>query len=342
MSYIGSKPANKPITSADIEDSIIVAADLAANSVDSSELVDGGIDTSHLSADAVTAAKLADDAVVTANIVDLNVTTAKIAADAITGAKIADDAIGAEHIDDNAIGLAALASGTDGNIISYDASGNPVAVATGNSGQLLTSAGAGAPPTFTTVSGFSVTSITGATDLAANTVPATGDTFIINDTSASALRELTYANLRGASFYANNNAEQTIGNATNTTLNYALERWDSHSYYDGSYRFVIGDSGMAGRYIFIWGGGLSESGGYSHDAYCNVSCIYQNTSSTEQRRGTFNATYGHGEGTYLHASIMFDMDTSNDKVLCEINHGHTEREWRAVHAQFGGFKIGGV
>ena len=151
MGYIGSKPANKPITSADIEDSIIVAADLAANSVDSSELVDGGIDTSHLSADAVTAAKLADDAVVTANIVDLNVTTAKIAADAITGAKIADDAIGAEHIDDNAIGLAAMAGGTDGNIISYDASGNPVAIATGSDGEVLTSAGAGQPPAFEAV-----------------------------------------------------------------------------------------------------------------------------------------------------------------------------------------------
>jgi|TARA_R110002110_G_scaffold127499_1_gene306485 hypothetical protein len=41
-----------------------------------------------------------------------------------------------------------MAPGTDGNIISYDASGNPVAVATGSAGQVLTSAGAGAPPTF--------------------------------------------------------------------------------------------------------------------------------------------------------------------------------------------------
>ena len=55
-------------------------------------------------------------------------------------------------IADNAITLAKMAGGTDGNIISYDASGDPVAVATGNSGQVLTSAGAGAPPTFTTIS----------------------------------------------------------------------------------------------------------------------------------------------------------------------------------------------
>jgi hypothetical protein len=53
-------------------------------------------------------------------------------------------------VPDNAITLAKMASGTDGNIISYDASGNPVAVATGSAAQVLTSAGAGAPPTFAT------------------------------------------------------------------------------------------------------------------------------------------------------------------------------------------------
>jgi hypothetical protein len=57
-------------------------------------------------------------------------------------------AIASGYIADNAITLAKMASGTDGNIISYDASGNPVAVATGTDGQVLTSAGAGAPPAF--------------------------------------------------------------------------------------------------------------------------------------------------------------------------------------------------
>ena len=46
------------------------------------------------------------------------------------------------------ISLPKLTDGTDGNLISYDASGNPVAVATGSDGQVLTSAGAGAPPAF--------------------------------------------------------------------------------------------------------------------------------------------------------------------------------------------------
>jgi hypothetical protein len=57
----------------------------------------------------------------------------------------------ADMVADNAITLAKMASGTDGNIISYDASGNPVAVATGSDGQVLTSAGAGAQPAFETL-----------------------------------------------------------------------------------------------------------------------------------------------------------------------------------------------
>ena len=70
----------------------------------------------------------------------------------INASQLVDASIATGKIADNAITLAKMASGTDGNIISYDASGNPVAVATGNDGQVLTSAGAGAPPVFETLS----------------------------------------------------------------------------------------------------------------------------------------------------------------------------------------------
>jgi len=98
------------------------------NTVTSAKIVDGTIVADDLATNAITTVKITDSNVTTAKIADLNVTTGKLADDAVT--------------------LAKMASGTDGNIISYDASGNPVAVATGNAGQLLTSAGAGAPPTF--------------------------------------------------------------------------------------------------------------------------------------------------------------------------------------------------
>tara|TARA_R100000951_G_scaffold77736_1_gene65614 strand:- start:204 stop:935 length:732 start_codon:yes stop_codon:yes gene_type:complete len=66
---------------------------------------------------------------------------------------MAIDKITTPAVTDDSVTLAKMAPGTDGNIISYDASGNPVAVATGSAGQVLTSAGAGAPPTFATAAG---------------------------------------------------------------------------------------------------------------------------------------------------------------------------------------------
>jgi hypothetical protein len=62
-----------------------------------------------------------------------------------------DAAIAGSKLADNAVGLAQMASGTDGQIITYDASGNPVAVGPGTDGQVLTSTGAGSPPAFETL-----------------------------------------------------------------------------------------------------------------------------------------------------------------------------------------------
>jgi len=53
----------------------------------------------------------------------------------------------------NAVGLAEMAGGTDGNLITYDASGDPAYVTTGTSGQILTSGGTGVAPTFQTAAG---------------------------------------------------------------------------------------------------------------------------------------------------------------------------------------------
>ena len=51
---------------------------------------------------------------------------------------------------DNSVTLAKMAGGTDGNLITYDASGDPAYVTTGTSGQVLTSGGTGVAPTFQT------------------------------------------------------------------------------------------------------------------------------------------------------------------------------------------------
>ena len=91
---------------------------------------------------------------------------------------VADNAITQAKMADNAIGLAELAGGTDGNLITFDASGDPAFVTTGNDGQVLTSAGAGSPPTFAALSGLGKTL---QIVYAETTAASTGTTVMVND-----------------------------------------------------------------------------------------------------------------------------------------------------------------
>ena len=99
-----------------------------------------------------------------------------------------------------------------------------------------------------------VTSITGHT---AETSIADGDTILIHDASASALRKMTKANfvsgIGGANtpaFQAYMNGNQTISNTTYTKLEMDAEVFDTDSKYDtGNYRFT---PTVAGTY-WVWG-----------------------------------------------------------------------------------------
>jgi len=78
-------------------------------------------------------------------------TSADIQDGVITAADLGANSVDSSELVDNSVTLAKMAGGTDGNIISYDASGDPTAIATGDDGQVLTSAGAGQPPAFEAV-----------------------------------------------------------------------------------------------------------------------------------------------------------------------------------------------
>ena len=64
--------------------------------------------------------------------------------------QIASGVLSNAAVADNAITLAKMAHGTDGELITYDATGAPANVAVGTSGQVLTSGGVGVAPTFQT------------------------------------------------------------------------------------------------------------------------------------------------------------------------------------------------
>jgi len=94
------------------------------------------------------------------------VKTTGIADDAVTEAKVANDAIG----------ITEMKAGTDGHVITYDASGNPTTVGPGTDGQVLTSTGAGSPPAFETINIPSGTTINNQGDNRVITSTATTDT----------------------------------------------------------------------------------------------------------------------------------------------------------------------
>ena len=99
---------------------------------------------------------------------------------------VSDNTVATAKIQDDAVTLAKMAAGTDGNIISYDASGNPVAIATGSDGQVLTSTGAGSPPAFEAAAGGSYNLI--------KTLTASSDsTLSLVDGTASVVFDNTYA-----------------------------------------------------------------------------------------------------------------------------------------------------
>lgn len=67
---------------------------------------------------------------------------------ALTTGDLADDIVTEAKMANDSIGLAELKAGTDGELITWDASGNPAAVGAGTSGHYLKSQGAGSVPVF--------------------------------------------------------------------------------------------------------------------------------------------------------------------------------------------------
>jgi len=98
-----------------------------------------------------------------------------------------------------------MAGGTDGQIITYDASGDPVAVGPGTDGQVLTSTGAGSPPAFEALPA-------GVTDVKFLAQP------------SGLLSNVT-------------------GNGTNYSVVFATERFDTGSDFDGTSTFTAPETG---------------------------------------------------------------------------------------------------
>ena len=129
-------------------------------------------------------------------------------------------------VTDDSVTLAKMAPGTDGNLITYDASGNPAAVATGSAGQILTSAGAGAPPTFAAAAGGKILQVVhfqrnGTTSISSGSFVTTNITKAITPSASNSkilvlVNGVFSMNVSRATVFSGVSLRRTIGGTTST------------------------------------------------------------------------------------------------------------------------------
>ena len=162
----------------------------------------------------------------------------------ISAGGLPDNSVQTADIADDQITLAKMAGGTDGQIITYDASGNPVAVGPGSDGQVLTSTGAGSPPAFEAAPAGALVfvgeqTLSGSTDTTINVE----DTALFDGTYDQVLLRITdhHPNTDESMFIARGK----YGGSYQTTSHYI---YNSMIFYEDSYAYMSAGSAAANNH----------------------------------------------------------------------------------------------
>ena len=201
-------------------------------------------------------------------------------------------------------------------------------------------------PSDATVGFSKVTSnlITGAT---AETSIAGGDSVLIYDDSASALRKMTRTNFVAGiggtntpAFQAYLSAFQSVSNGTFTKLQANTESFDTAGCYDNAtnYRFTPTTSGK----YFVYGG--ITSAGSASDNQISMSRIYKNGSAITQSDSMLRTDYLSAYFSQFAAFVGFvvDMNGSTDYLemfgMCQKSSGSGDR-FDANASKWGAYKL---
>ena len=263
----------------------------------------------------------------------------------IDNAHLADNAVDTAEIADNAITLAKMAGGTDGNIISYDASGDPVAIATGSDGQVLTSAGSGQPPAFEALpAGFSVTSITGATAIDESLY--WNDEFVLHDASAGGLKRIDATYMMNRPFFrARMTGDQGISSSswTKVAFNGEATNGDPDSTYDTTnYRWTPGRNGW---YQIFWTGSFGDVMDIGEfiemQVYKNGSAVPESAAAGGQ---LWHKVMSHTANRTISMNASFTVYLDNNdyiEIYCQQNDASTQN-LRSFSGHFGGYYLIGA
>ena len=214
-------------------------------------------------------------------------------------------------IRDDAVTLAKLAAGTDGELITWDASGDPAAVAVGTATHVLTSNGAGAAPTFqaagggvwsvvteTSFSAVATFDVTGMNNLWRRllieyTIQAGKPTFTILDSGGSPVTAEYDWGFRG--FYSYNAANLVYETAQNDTEVELMK--DTGTTFGNVYiDMIISPTGTSETQHCHWSATLSAASGVEHFVHGATGCETADTTNINGLR--FDCTTGNLTGKY--------------------------------------------
>jgi hypothetical protein len=165
------------------------------------------------------------------------------------GSSPAEVALTTGDLGDDIVTLAKIQSGTDGELITWDASGNPTTVAAGTSGHFLKSQGSGSVPVFAAAGGALnyISSVTISSGVGEFTSLTTYDTYFIRYErmigSASANDRIVLSDDNATSYESSGYAFTGVAYATNGS---SVPSSRSTSYIDLSYTYA-GSSYMSGQ-----------------------------------------------------------------------------------------------
>ena len=231
------------------------------------------------------------------------VSTAMIADDAVTAAKVASDAVVEASIADNAVTLAKMASGTDGNLITYDASGNPANVATGSAGQVLTSAGAGSPPVFAAAAAAGLT--------------------LLGTGTASGSASLAFTSLMSSTYTVYLMVFEALLPATDGTLPYLyLSEDNGSSYTTSDMRYI------APAVFYAGSGSASGNSGNSEASAANFWQLTGGAVSNAANQGVSGHvwiydTQNNSSLSRMNGTLVYSSDTTNNQLSANEVYGNT-------------------
>ena len=184
-------------------------------------------------------------------------------------------------------------------------------------------------------SGFSVSSITGATELDA--VPADTDEFVLSD--AGTLKRTDFKNLiqNGPFFSARQTNSQSIANSTLTKVQFPTEIADPSGTYDNStnYRFT---PGVVGKYLIGANVTVKDTG----DGSKVQLAIYENGSNMNSGQAAFMARNGNNDNLTVGGTWLLDVDSTSDyyEIYVLHNKGSSQDLRGDFFNNFYGFRVG--